>query len=472
MAEALASAGRPAEAAAAFREAAEGADPVTSLELRHRSAAALLRGGYLGEGLESIESVLRHIGLRSARRPGVPGAARWRRRWLGWRRVGERRGEGDVPRRALTEMDVCGSMAVALSLLDTERGAEYQARFLALAVHHAEPRRLSMALALEAGYLAGEGKYWRAEQMAARAERVIARAGDDRASPYALWARGALVLFRDSAWRAALDHFRHVMAVLRRQHRTSSWEMSTAEQYASLCQLMLGELALLAEKLPAAVRAADLRGDRYAALNARLRFATTLHLLRGHLDEAERDLEGAMTDWAGTQRRGQRVGHYGAVLSRADLCLYAGRAEAFATHWRLTPDGLARSRLARYPIVMREVAQAAGRVAVSRGATAEARGYAALLRRDGAPASRALAELIEAAVTARAGDRAAADATLAAAARDLDHLAMSAHAAAARHALARLRDDRALADEAAAFFRAQGAADPDRFAAMLVPGID
>ena len=473
MAEALANAGRPPEAAAAFRDAAWESDPVTALELRHQSAAALLRGGYVGEGLEAIEDVLRHIGAAAGGHLGSRRAARWRRRWLAMRWVGAgRRAEGDLPRRALTEMDVCGSMAVALSMLDTERGAEYQARFLALALRHAEPRRLSMALALEAGYLAAEGRYRRAEQMANRADRVISRAGDDRAIPYALWARGALALFRDTAWPAALGHFREVMAVLRRQHRTSSFEMSTADQYVSLCRLMLGELSLLAEKVPGAVRAADLRGDRYAALSARLRYASVVHLLHGRLDEAERDLDSAVADWAGTQQRGFRVGHYGAVLSRADLCLYAGRPDSFARHWRLDPAGLVRSRLARYPIVLREVAHAAGRVAVARGAVEHARGYAALLRRDGAPASCAMAALLEAGVAARTGDRTGAEVLLIATAADLDRLSMTAYAAAARRALAELYGERSLAATADAFFRGQGVADPARFAAMMVPGFD
>ena len=475
MAEALASAGRPAEAAAAFREAAEEADPVTALELRHQSAAALLRGGYLGDGLAAIAGVLRSIGLRSSGRPGSRRAARWQRRWLGLRWVGpRRRGEGDVSRRALTEMDVCGSMAVALSLVDTERGAEHQARFLALALRHAEPRRLSMALALEAGYLAGEGRYRRAEAMAARAERVIAGAGDDRAVPYALWARGALAMFRDSAWREALCYFRQVAAVLRQQHRSSSWEMSTSEQYIALCRLMLGELAALADKLPGAVRAADLRGDRYAALSARLRFQTALHLLSGEVAEAERGLDGALAAWNGTQR-GSRVGHHGAVVSRAELCLYTGRLDGFAAHWRLDPARLARSRIARYPIALRELAQAAGRVALARGAAGEAAAYAALLRGEGAPASRALARLIDAGLAARSGDHAAAEAALAAALAELDRLDMAAHAAAAQRALGQVRGGaagRALIAGADTFFRAQGAADPARFAAMMVPGFE
>jgi len=475
MAESLASAGRPAEAAAVFREAADEADPVTALELRHQSAAALLRGGYVGEGLEAIEGVLRHIGLGSPDRPGSRRAAQLRRRWLGLRPIGRaRRAEGDVPGRVLTEMDVCGSMAVALSLVDTERGAEYQARFLALALRHPEPRRLSMALALEAGYLAGEGRYHRAERMAARAERVIARTGDDRFAPYALWVRGALAMFRHSAWRSALDHFRRVAALLRQQHRSSSWEMSTSEQYVSLCRLMLGELGALAETLPAAVRAADLRGDRYAALSARLRFGTVLHLLRGDPAQAERDLDDALAAWAGGQR-GFQVGYYGATVARADLYLYADRPDHFAAHWRLDPARLARSRIARYPIALRELAHAAGRIAVAQGVPDQASAYAALLRREGAPASLPLARLIDAGLAARTGDRRAAAARLTAALTDLDRLEMSAHAAAARRALGLLTATsargRASIREADAFFRSQGVADPARFAAMLVPGI-
>jgi tetratricopeptide (TPR) repeat protein len=497
MAEALASAGRPAEAAAAFREAADLADPVTALALRHRSAMALLRGGHVGEGLAAIEAVLRQIEPAPTDRRGaqaalaarlagrLPAALRSRlgggrlgglaRRWLGGGAASTSAGavgEGDVPGRVLTEMDVCGSMAVALALVDPHRGAEYQARFLSLALHHPEPHRLAMALVLEAGYRAGEGRYRRAERLAGRAERVIAGTGDERLTPYALWVRGALAMTRDSAWRAALDCFRQAAGLLRQQERASSWEMSISEQYISLCRLSLGELGALAETMPASVRAAELRGDRYAALSARLRFGTVLHLLRGDPGQAARDLDDAVAAWAG--QRGRPVGDYAATIARADLCLYTGRPADFGALARLEPTHLARSRVGRYPMALRELAYAGGRIAVALGAVEPARGHAALLRRDGAPASVPLARLLDAGLAARAGDRRTAVAALAAALGELDRLEMAAHAAATRRALGLLHGSggRDLVGEADAAFRAQGVAEPARFAAMMVVGTD
>lgn len=496
MAEALASAGRPGEAAAAFREAADQADPVTALALRHRSATALLRGGHVGEGLAAIEAVLRQIepaaerggaqAALAARLAGrVPAALRSRlgggrlgglaRRWL---RPGAAAapagsvGEGDVPGRALTEMDVCGSLAVALSLVDPHRGAEHQARFLALALRHPEPHRLGKALALEAGYRAGEGRYRRAERVAARAERVIAETGDERLAPYALWVRGALAMTRDSAWRAALGCFRQATGLLRQQERASSWEMSICEQHVSVCRLFLGELGALAETMPASVRAADLRGDRYAALSARLRFGTVLHLLRGDPGQAARDLDEALSAWAG--QRGRSVGDYAAAIARADLCLYTGRPGELGAQARLQPNHLARSRVARYPMALRELAYAGGRIAVALGAVEQARGHAALLRRDGAPASLSLARLLDAGVAARARDRRTAVAALSTALGELDRLEMATHAAATRRALGLLHGAGGgdLVGEADAALRAQGVAEPARFAAMVVVGID
>src|SRR5690606_201796 len=130
----LSSAGRPAEAARAYGEAAELAEPVAALELRHRSAAALLRGGAVAQGIAESEAVLRELGVPP------PGRAPSRLRRALTRRARRSVAEGDLPPRALIEMDVCGSMAVALSTIDTARGADYQARWLALAERHGEPR--------------------------------------------------------------------------------------------------------------------------------------------------------------------------------------------------------------------------------------------------------------------------------------------------------------------------------------------
>jgi hypothetical protein len=125
-------------------------------------------------------------------------------------------------------------------------------------------------------------------------------------------------------------------------------------------------------------------------------------------------------------------------------------------------------------MALRELAYAGGRIAVALGAVDPARGLAALLRRDGAPASVPLARLLDAGLAARAGDRRSAVAALAAALGELDRLEMAAHAAATRRALGLLHGAGGgdLVGEADAALRAQGVAEPARFAAMMVAGTD
>jgi len=480
LAGALGHAGRPAEAARAYREAAELADPLMALELRHQSAASLLRGGYVGQGLEEIEAVLRELGMPLSPPPRMSAL---KRLWLEYRYKRCRTAEADLTRRALTEMDVCASIAIALSTLDTVRGAEYQARYLELALHHGEPRRLSQALALEAGYLAGAGKYRAAERMVARADRLVEDSGDQAAVPYVLWARGGLAMFRDNDWRQALDSFRRGIAVMREQHRQATWEMSTGQQFAFSCRLWLGELPALAERVPGHIRAAELRGDNYSALGARLRFAPLLHLWRGEGVAALRELESAVAAWAGAHR-GAALRNPVSIITRADVLLYRDEPDRLSRHVRLDATTLAGSQLARYPFVLRETAHALARVALAGAAAARGAERAALLdevactiailRRDPAPAWSALSALLEAGCARIAGRDDDARKMLEASIAQLDALHMVVHAAAARRALGALvggSEGEALTARADEHMRLQGIAEPERWAAVVAPAL-
>src|SRR6266568_4053855 len=67
--DALANAGRPAEAAHEFLDAAKTTSSRRALELRQRAGAQLLMGGHIDEGLEVFRVVLESVGLRLAKGP-------------------------------------------------------------------------------------------------------------------------------------------------------------------------------------------------------------------------------------------------------------------------------------------------------------------------------------------------------------------------------------------------------------------
>ena len=183
--DALANSGEGILAAEEYERAAEGATGAEALDLRRRAAEQLLRCGVAERGLAALGAVLAAVGMR------VPdtflGAIvqlllyRFviRLRGLGFRAKDER----EVPASELTRIDICWSASLALSYIDTFKGAVFQARHLLLALRAGERSRIARALGAEAGYIAlGGRRAWR------RTESVIARGhqvADSLGTPYA-----------------------------------------------------------------------------------------------------------------------------------------------------------------------------------------------------------------------------------------------------------------------------------------------
>ena len=69
LADALANAGRPAEAAEAYLRAAAGAGDLQRVELQRRGAEQFLIGGHIDRGLDLIRTVLASMGMRVPRKP-------------------------------------------------------------------------------------------------------------------------------------------------------------------------------------------------------------------------------------------------------------------------------------------------------------------------------------------------------------------------------------------------------------------
>ena len=132
LANALANAGRPAEAGDAYLQAASVADHRHRIELQRRGAEQFLIGGHIDAGLSLIRSMLADMGV------GVPLTPRaallslvWHRLRLVWR------GLRFVPRQAveidadtLRRVDTCWSATTGLMLVDMVSASHFSARHL------------------------------------------------------------------------------------------------------------------------------------------------------------------------------------------------------------------------------------------------------------------------------------------------------------------------------------------------------
>ena len=132
--DALASAGRGADAASAYLEAVAHSSVADALELRRRAAMQFLISGHIDEGLATLQSVLATVDMKLPRTPLRSLASLlWRRARLRLRRLNFReRDPSEITAADLTRIDICWSAAVGLSVVDTIRGADFQARGLLL----------------------------------------------------------------------------------------------------------------------------------------------------------------------------------------------------------------------------------------------------------------------------------------------------------------------------------------------------
>ncbi len=465
--EALASAGRAAEAARELFAATEGAEPAAALELRRRSVEELLRGGYLEEGLAAIRAVLGEIGLRLARTPlRALASLLWRRAFLRLRGLRWReRAPSEIPQRVLTEVDICWSVAAGLAIVDSIGGADYQTRHLLAALRAGEPRRVVRALVTESGYLAAMGASRRAKAIAALGHDLAVRLGDPYVLGLSALERAFIASHSDNDWRTSLELFRECERLM--QGRSGGgWEIDTAQLYACFDRLYLGQLGELARLVPAYLREAERRGDRYMSTNLRARL-NIVWLLRDRPDLAEADLDDAMGAWL-PMSRAFLVQHFWSSFCRAELQLYRGDGDRAAAVVTDALPGMRRAFLLSIPMVRTEVLHLRGRIALARGDHAEARGFARKLRKVPLPVCGTLADLLDAGALAKSAPAAAA-ALLDRAVADLARTETGLYLEPARRALAALQGDAAAVAAADIALAAEGAGAPDRLARMLVP---
>src|SRR5262249_57025228 len=124
-----------------------------------RAAEQLLISGNTEEGLAAIRSVLRAVNLRfpqSSNRALL--SLVFRRALVILRGLGfQERGEAELSDNDRILVDTCWSVAVGLSMVDTIRAADFQSRYLLLALDAGEQFRIARALELEGAQRAVPG---------------------------------------------------------------------------------------------------------------------------------------------------------------------------------------------------------------------------------------------------------------------------------------------------------------------------
>ena len=476
--ESLVGAGRGAEAARAFLGAVEGAKVADSVELQRRAAELLLQNGHIDDGLVTLQRVLRQMGMKLAETPIHALASLLLRRGLvRLRGLGfEERDSTQLSQQQLTKIDACWSAAVGLGLVDTIRGADFQARHLLLALDAGEPYRIARALATEAGYSAASGSRSRERtaRLLARSEAIAKRIDNAHAEGLAHLIEGMAATL-EGRWRESLAPSRAAETILRERCSGGFWERFMSQLYPLISLMWLGEWRELTSQVPVLLAEVRQRGDFFAETYIRTRLEWVAALAQDAPAEARALVDDAIGRWSHT---GFHLQHFHYMLSRIEIGLYSGNVTEAYAEYRRNLLALNRSLLTKAQIVNIEVHHMSARAKLAlRASGARDAPSAASLMRDVARIERnrtrwgdALALGIRAGASSLGSDRDATIALLERSDRAFRDADIGLHAAVARRRLGQLLEVDADVREADAWMTAQTIVRPEKIADVLMPG--
>jgi serine/threonine protein kinase/tetratricopeptide (TPR) repeat protein len=480
--DALASAGRGARAADAYNQAAVGAPAANALDLRRRAADQLLRSGHIDAGIDAIASVLGSIG---ASLPSSPLAALasiffWRV-WVLLRGLDfVRRDESQIAAEELSRIDTFWSVAYGLGLVDSMRGMAFQARNLLMSLRAGEPFRAARAVAMEAAFSAtgGQRAWPRTQRLIATAHALAEETKRPQAVGWA-YATAGIAFYMSGRFADALESMERSAEILSGECGVW-WELDSARSFAVWSLAQLGRIRELREQQPPYLREALERGDLYASALFRGGDAVLGWLSSDDPDEALRQIDDAMGEWS---NRAFHVEHFYEMIARTHVHLYAQRPREALDHVLSRWPGLTRSLLRRIEIIRIQSTQCRARAALACAEVDEAarpdllreasRGGRALLRERAAWA-KPQGQLLLAGVARLRGDASRATALTRNAVAGFEGVDLGLHAAVARSALAELvggEEGKGPSASAEGWFREQGVVRPERFVAMLAPGL-
>ena len=481
--DALANAGRGAEAAQTYLSASKGAGPALAIDLHRRAAQQFLISGHIEDGISALGTVLTKLGM------GLPATPRRSLMSLLLRRAQIRlrglrfreRDESEVSALELLRIDTCWAVGIGMALVDMVRGADFQARHLVLALGAGEPYRVARALAMEGGYVAmgGNRSRPRAERLLQAARGIAERVNEPYATGLSALTSG-IAAWLDGRWRDGRVLCDRGEEMLRERCTGVVWEILMAQLIGLDLLFFLGDLAELSRRLPSLLKDAKQQGNLLRATFLRIGYSSHVSWLAADNPEgAVQELENGLREWT-------RFDHLRlwARAARRDIALYSGTGLAdpdpVTEGWR--PFARALDRFAQVGLIRGLDSRARCRLGMAgsnpnqreaQSLLKGAEGHARAILREKTHWGDPLAHLIRAGAASTRGETERALGLLESAEAGFAAADMALHLAAARRRRGELLGGdagRGLVAAANAWMSGQAIKNPERMTAMLAPG--
>jgi hypothetical protein len=478
--DALANAGRGADAATAYLAAVEAApgDEALVARCRRRAAEELLRSGHLDTGLLELGRALAGVGLSVPKRPLA--SLLWLRARTRLRGLRESSRASPLSAEERWRLELTWSASTALAMTDHMKGAVFQTQHLLYSLESGDPGHLARGLGLEAVFRSMDGAGARATAHAI-AERALlaAERTQDVASRWIAVGAVGLAEYQLAEWQTALEKCDRAVNGLRREATGVWFEINTCELHSLWSLAYLGQMGELSLRVPRLLRETEERGDRYMTVCLCTDLPALAWLVRDDAEAGLLAVREVMRQWPSSG--GYHVQYWSACLAEVNDLLYLGRgAEAWERAQREWKP-LKRSLLLTMQMVRIEAMNLRARAALaaaSAGVDREAAISAAeemtrKLAGENMGHGPAFAALQSAALRALRGDADGACKDLEQAIARFSLTGMALHGAIARRRLGALRggDEGArLIAEADRAIAAQRIVRRDRFTDLIAPG--
>jgi hypothetical protein len=477
LAETLQLAGRHAESARMFLDAARGAPADDQLELRRAAAEQLLASGHIDEGSRVLRDVLLAVGMKAPETVG--GAVFWllvHRFWLllmGLRFV--RRKADEVPRDRRLRVEALYTVAIGFGIVDPLLAACMQARHLVEALRAGDRFQVLRAVCLEASHIGAGGapEKERERSLLAIGRELVEALRTDEARAFYDGCLG-ITLFQRGEWPRARELMIKWDGAVASRASVANVRMFTAHTV-----YYLGELADNARRITRMCADADATGEVYVGVSLRTSGAIRMVLNGDEPARARRMVDDALAQWS---RKGFFVQQWQAMVYSPDIDLYEGNGEQAYQRFVRDLPALRKGLLMRSGFIRVVTAFVHGKCAVASAASAparkaerlaEARRMVDLLEKEHVRWAHALAGLLRAMVEQEDGNR---DAAL----KALRHgIALSlatrtlVFAVPAQYRLGELlggNEGRETLNTALAQIEAWGVRDPRRWVGIYMPG--
>jgi serine/threonine protein kinase len=486
LADALANAGKGAEAAKAYLAATADSTKQEIFELQRKAAEHFLNVGYTDEGLELLNEVFKKAGLKLIKTQAqtltslLLGRARLWLRDINY----QERNQSDVPAQQLMRIDAYWTVLSCVGAVSAIEGLDFQTQHLLLALDAGEPNRLTRALALEAGFSAFSGL--RNRRRSAKFHEMALMLANKVNNPE-LQAMAYLVkshiTFMEGEWRKCWENFLIGEKITLEQCLGMNQGFALRGIDNALPSVLrslyyAGNINQLLARVPQLLKDASYKGSLYIDSNLKIFALYIKHLVADEPGKARQELSQVSKI---SISKGFHRQQFIYIIANVEVNLYSEAASAAWDYINQQWPLLKKSFLLHCQLVLIEALNLQARAALAMAkAAAQPASYLAVAERNAkrilrekTPYGDGYAALILASAAASKGDLKSAIDHLTAAEKRFENADMALYTAVARRRRGELLagdTGSALIEKADSFMREQQVKNPARITNMCAPG--